>query len=275
MKRLCPTCGHRSVKCRWCAAADPEPEAVELDGPIVFVPQPPEWLGTPKRSIAVVTLAVGKEAKACLAVTRPFFERYAALKDADFVALDESFFVGHPQWPMSCKFGVSRVAQKYERIAYFDADVLLRPGHLCAFEAAGTADWAAVDEKPWHKEFSAGRYAAFLREHSLEHERWPFYFNAGVQVYGPKAAPWLLPPPFPVRADHCSEQSWVNWSVQRSGLKLLCLDRRCNWQNWTDWGFSTAPPDAALHWSGGGAGRKSRAEHMKEVADGCSQSVRA
>ncbi|HEX5102757.1 MAG TPA: hypothetical protein VFV87_03045, partial [Pirellulaceae bacterium] len=33
-------------------------------------------------------------------------------------------------------------------------------------------------------------------------------------------------------------------------IKVRLLDRRCNWQWWTDHNFKTAPPDAVLHFSG-------------------------
>ncbi len=50
--------------------------------------------------------------------------------------------------------------------------------------------------------------------------------------------------------DHCAEQNHTICALLGSGLPYKLLDRRANWQHWTDKGFEAAPDDAILHWSG-------------------------
>jgi hypothetical protein len=75
-----------------------------------------------------------------------------------------------------------------------------------------------------------------------------------------------LPPDKPMPVNHCSEQDHTNARLLDSGMKYRLLDRRANWQNWTDPGFLAAPHDAVLHFSGGGDMRRSRISDIRAFA---------
>lgn len=238
----------------------------------LMIPTPPVLDLRPRHFRALVTVAVGEEGQALLAASRAHMEAYARRVGADFVVLN---WPGHPAWPMSAKFMIARVLDHYDRIAYVDADILLRPGCVDLFSLCSEYEYGAVDELPWHRtQPRFGREKAYLKfrrqmgfapVHHL-----PWMLNCGVQVVPRSYQHLLLPPEGPIQPAHCAEQDLINARVLDGFLagevKVRLLDRRANHQNWTDPGFRAATPDAILHWSGSSRERVSRAERIKEWA---------
>jgi len=222
----------------------------------VTVPQPPAITLLPRSTRAVVTIATGDEAKRLLAVSEPYMRHFAARVGADFHVLD---WPGHPAWPMSAKFGIARVLDHYERVAYVDADVLLRPHCLNLFDLCEPDEFGAVDELPFHRAQPQHRreqsYLLFRKRMGFAGVPLPWYLNCGVMVIPRTCKRLLLPPERPMPKDHCAEQDHTNAQVLdaylRHEIRVRLLDRRANWQSWQDWGFKAAPKDACLHWSGG------------------------
>ncbi|HEY1189190.1 MAG TPA: hypothetical protein VGE74_16170 [Gemmata sp.] len=234
----------------------------------LVVPQPPALPLTPTRARALVTVVVGAEAQRCFAASGPLMRRYAERVGADVVVLD---WPGHPSWPMSSKFAIARALDHYERIAYVDADVLLRPGCVDLFAMCAPHEFGLCDELPWHRMSPRfGREAAYRKfraDMGFNHvPHLPWMANAGVMIVPRSHRELLLPPVGPMPVAHCAEQDHTNARLLDSGLPYRLLDRRCNWQNWTDPGFRAAPPDAVLHWSGAGGSRRDRAAEMERVA---------
>lgn len=236
----------------------------------IVVPQPPAIHLSPYCSRAIVTVVVGAEAEHCFAVSGPLMEAYSRRLGADLVV---SRWPGHRSWPMSSKFGIARVLDHYERIVYADADVLFRPGCLDLFEQCGADELGLVDELQHHRQNPRfGREAGYQRFRTEMGFRkitdLPWMPNCGVMVVPSSHKGLLLPPTKPIRPDHCAEQDHTAARLLDSGLPYRLLDRRCNWQNWTDHGFKSAPPEAVLHWSGAGGDRGSRVEQMRATSSG-------
>lgn len=256
-------------RCRGCKDFAPAPSP-PVEG--IVVPQPPAIAWNRRHPRALVTVVVGDEAERCFDASGPLMERYAREHDADLVVLD---WPGHPAWPMSAKFAIPRVLDAYERIAYVDADALLRPGCVDLFAACGPDEFGACDELPFHRrQPQHGRELGYLWLRRTmgfnEVAPVPWYLNLGVYVASRCHRELLLPPATPIKPGHCAEQDWVNarlldGSVAGS-VRVARIDRRCNWQNWTDPGFKAAPPDAVLHWSGAGGNRVARADDMARVS---------
>ena len=260
-----------------CTGCGPSCKGYEPDGepPIppgwVVVPQPPPLELYPRHKWAVVTVVVGEEAERCFAASAPLMRQFAVRVGADLVV---SKWPGHPDWPMSSKFGIAPVLDHYERILYVDADVLLRPGCVNPFEMCPANAMGVVDELQHHRQqVQYGREKGYVRFRRARGFRKlasvPWYFNAGVMVVPASHRELLLPPVGPMPAGHCSEQDHTNARLLDSGLPYCLLDRRCNWQNWTDWNWRAAPADAVLHWSGAGGERRNRAAEMRAVAEAC------
>lgn len=234
----------------------------------VTVPQPPPLDLQPTRPRALVTVVVGDEARACFASGGPHMARYAERVNADLVVLD---WPGAAAWPMSAKFAIGRVLDHYERIAHVDADVLLRPAAVNLFDLCAADELGIADELPHHRlnpafgrELAYQRFRATMGFARVPHLPW--YGNAGVMVVPRSHQALLMPPARPLPVGHCSEQDHTNAVLLDSGTPYRLIDRRGNWQSWTDHGFRAAPPDAVLHWSGAGKDRVSRAEQMRKWA---------
>jgi len=234
----------------------------------VIVPEPPPLHLTPKSDRALVTVVVGDRANDLFAVSGPYMRAYADRIGADFVILR---WPGHAAWPMSSKFAIPCVLDHYERIAYVDADVFIPPGAVNLFEMCEPDEFGACDEMAWHAQNT--QYRVLERHQELRRsmgypalDALPFYFNAGVMCVPKRYRDYLLPPTKPIRIDHVAEQDHTNARVADAFLagevKVKLLDRRCNWQWWTDQGFSNPLLDAVLHFSG----CNSRLKHMLETA---------
>lgn len=225
------------------------------------VPQPPPLDITRTSDIALVTVGAGGHAEQMLAITEPYMREYAARVAADFVKLD---WPGHPAWPMSAKFGIARALDHYHCIAYVDADVLLRPGCVNLFAQCKPWEMGIVDALPFHRQnprsTAEAEHQEFRRAMGFPAVDLPWYLNAGVMVVPKSHRELLLPPTTPMPNGFCSEQDHTNCRLLDSGMPYKLLDRRCNWQWWTDPDFVKAPPDAVLHFCGLRQGR------LKELA---------
>lgn len=240
--------------------------------PGIIVPQPPPLNLTPLHSRAVVTVVVGDEAEQCFATSGPYMRNYADEHGADFVVLR---WDGNPNWPMSAKFAIATALDHYERIAYVDADVLLRPGCFDLFDACNPDEFGAVDELAHHRSQPQHglekSHLQFRRDMGFRDVPYlPWYLNLGVMVVPKMYRDLLLPPTQPIVKSHAAEQDHTNAKLLDAFLdgkaKVRLIDRRANWQNWTDAGFKSATPDAILHWSGAGKNRVKRDVEMAEWA---------
>ncbi len=217
---------------------------------IPIPPVPPLAL-EPRSDRALVTVAVGAEATAMLAITRPFMEAYAQRLGIDFVVLD---WPGNPAWGMSTKFAIYRALEHYERIAYVDADVLMRPGcvdlfSLCEPTEFGICNELELQRKHFGDDRIAENYYHWQGKMGLPQVVQPFYLNTGVMV-APRSHAEILHPPATIFPGNLAEQEWFNYRLFHSALPARIMDRRGNWQHWTNKGFTEAPWDAILHFSG-------------------------
>lgn len=233
---------------------------------MIVVPQPPALDLTPASPRAVVTVATGAPGRELLDASGPAMRAFAARVGADFVVLD---WPGHESWPMSAKYAVGRVLDHYERILYADADVLFRDGCVDPFSLCPPDRIGLCDELPFHRtqpQHGLERsYVEFRRAfgfRDLPSGSVPWYANAGVAVIPKEARHLFLPPDFALPPTHLAEQHLLNARLLDGAFPVALLDRRCNWQNWTDWTWANAPDDAVLHWSGAGFGRRNRAAEI-------------
>lgn len=258
--------------CRACKIAARDQVVQDDQAGMVVVPEAPPLAIITRRDRALVTVGFGVNAQRMLAVTQPYMEAYARRVGADFVLLD---WPGHPRWPMSAKFGIWRVLEHYSRLAYVDADILLRETALNLFDACEEHEFGAVDNWPDIAEFDFSNikvgYKDFREEYGFKDAPIPWYLSAGVMVVPHHAARLLKRPTKPILATHYHEQHLVNARVLdaylSNELKVSLLDRRCNWQIWHDKKFATAPQEAILHWAGRAPdNRLGRVAEIHEVA---------
>lgn len=214
----------------------------------VIVPQPPALDLLPTRPRALVTVVVGEQFREVFRLTGPYMREYADRVDADLVVLD---WPGVPDWPLSAKFAVARTLDTYDRIAYVDADVLLRPTAVDLFDQCGPEEFGAYDELPDKPPADGADHLSKLALVRSDLGRHPVadhrYVNSGVFVCPQRYGPLLLPPAVPLTVHHGAEECFTNVQLADHGAEVRPLDRRANWMWWYD-RFAQAPPDAVLHW---------------------------
>lgn len=253
-------------------AAEPCPGCLgeeSFGGWLDIPPPPPLALPPPTAPRAVVTCAVGPEGRAMFAASRGHLTRYAEWVGADLVVLAD--YAGNTAYGPSCKFGMGRVLDYYDRIAFIDADALCRPGCLNVFDLCGEDEVGFVDE--WGRIGRAGqdrhrRFRADMGFRTAARVGW--YLNSGVLVW-PKRYQHLLAPPdrIPGKAGGAhwtAEQEWWSAVLLDAGAKVRLMDARANWQNWFDAGFRDQTPECILHWSGQGQPRRERVADIKRWA---------
>ncbi len=248
VEQRCAVCGkpvERPIESdKWVTVAEPEP--LRQSGV--------NWLNPTQN--ALVTVVSGQAAEALFGISGPLMEAYAKRLGVDFLVIDEHTGGSiHPDWPMSCKYNLARALDHYERIAYVDADVLLRPGCPDLFKVCQPDELGVVDELEDHLHRpSLGVLPGYQRIREgmgFEKRRvFPFYFNCGVMVVPRKYQHLVMPPTKPILVHQLSEQNHTNALALDSGANIRLIDRRCNWMHWIDTGFNYAPDNAILHFAG-------------------------
>jgi lipopolysaccharide biosynthesis glycosyltransferase len=221
---------------------------------------------------AVVTLAIGSEAQGWLARSGPRFSAYAAQFGYDFIAIVERKINYRLQWHKSRvnlhleKFQIGPMLDDYDRVIYFDADILLFSecpdlGAIVPPEALGVvADPSGIeswkrDEEMANMEKNFGKLANGAGP----------YFNAGVLVFSKAHRELLRFDPKKFCPGRWPDQTYLNYASAQLGLPRAYLDSRANFlpgnDGWNDsakrkaaWAAHYAGPDAKRAFFGDAAG---------------------
>lgn len=189
---------------------------------------------TPRSDRLVCTVAVGAKGEALLAATGPLMERYAAKVGADFYAVTGDPL--NPGYPLADKFRLHHLTPHYERLLFIDADALIHPDapDLFAEVPAGVAirDDAA---EAGNLQYLSAAYRRVAVGQMLQGDDRGRVLNSGVVLWGKDCPSVWATPLWPFPADlHVAEQCFVQANIERYGYGVHPLDRRWNYQWWTD-----------------------------------------
>jgi hypothetical protein len=215
--------------------------------------------GTSTASRALVTMAIGDEAAGWLELSGPRFEAYAQRQGMDYVAIREKRIRHRIQWRKGRvnlhleKFQLGPLLDRYERILYMDADILICPEcpdllRMVPQEALGVVE-------------DAGEADAYKRnEEMAEMERrfgplprpLPAYFNAGVLALSRAHRELLRFDPARLAPGRWPDQTYLNFRSAADGLPRHYLDRRANFLPGNhDWADAAIRRSAwAVHYAG-------------------------
>lgn len=225
-----------------------------------------------RKNHALVTVVAGQKAEEMFSVSGPLMHDYCDRHKLDLIVLNWS---GPPGWPMGSKFQIPRTLERYERIIYVDADVVLRPGVpnlLDVVDPDAIGLWSDLPDVLVKDYAFVAEYLRFRKLVGLQHEL-PFrledYWNTGVIVMGRKHAHYFSVPTQPIPTWHCSEQHWWVSQLIDQNAPVQSMPRAFNWQWWADPGFKNrpVPDDAVLHFSGWTGSHESRIKAMTEWAN--------
>lgn len=216
--------------------------------PVHFDPPPPLDL-TPRSSRAVVTAVTGDKGRDIFDISGPLLRRYAERCGADFVLLTPPHNV---RFPLASKWHVASVLEHYERIAFLDADIIVRESVPNIFDATDPAKFAACCELPEILRDYPGmieQYQQARLGQQMPRATVTRYINSGVYVASRQHREALATPQHACRVTHCIEQDYLNARLQYLNTPVQILPAKFNYQWWTNRNFDAAPGDAILHFS--------------------------
>lgn len=208
-------------------------------------------LTPPGKPLCVATLAVGAEAGELLALSGPRFAAYAGRVGADYRVLTGP----DSAYPLGYKFALARLLGVYERVIFFDADVVLAgdcpdlfralpPGRLAMHD-----DWEYLPRREW----LLSEYLNLIKSQGWTGLMPPeSCFNTGVVVASAAHRAAFERPAKPFPGTHTAEQSLVNLNIRRHRVPVTGINWELNWQWWADrgrrrtagvkiWHFASAP----------------------------------
>jgi len=176
---------------------------------------------------AILTIVAGEKYEKIWERTQPFFENYADKIGADLIVLSDAENMPSPHW---IKFAIYEFLKKdYDRVAFIDADILIRPDAPSLF-----------DEVPEDKFgiFNEGRFtprALCLYEvqsvYGINLPNWNNldYYNTGVMVVS-RAHRHIFSPVKDLKPLRHSfgEQTYLNYRIFDTGIEVAELPYKFN-----------------------------------------------
>lgn len=187
---------------------------------------------------AIVSAAFGNRYLKMASVTYPTMASYAKSVGAEFIPLKERRYPQVAgQWE---KLQLRDALDQYDRVIWFDSDVIVRPGAQDLFEMVGEETFGAWDEGP----SQSWDYAEFIDQWSKRTgvpTAYPgIHLNTGVIVFSKLHRPLFEDPPaFPT--DHhvqmLWDQGWINYRLAVLGLRWMNIGHWFNHMFITPYGY--------------------------------------
>lgn len=194
-----------------------------------YIPQP--MVLAPQSNRLVLTIAIGDQTKKLFEITGPLMRDYAQRCDADFLVLEDAT----QPWHMLEKFRLREVMEWYERIVYFDCDVIVRPDAPSLFDVVPRGmvglhnDWPHFTD--YTKQFRR-EWAELMASQGVTDECQERAFNTGVIVVDREHRPMYEPMPLPCPERWCHEQDWQQRNLFALGYPICELPLSLNHQYW-------------------------------------------
>jgi len=179
--------------------------------------------------LAVVTLGIGIEQ--LLMWSRPLFQQYAEKIGADFVTIATKT-INHPLCPMLEKYQLHDILGEYDRVAFFDTDILVSPRTPSLFDIVPFGKIGAVYDSPDNNEHNTNR------RHDIKGFQERFgdvgwkdgYINSGVVVLSDIHRPVYQYDPrlHEIKRRSFLEQGFTNYNIRKNKFEIHKLDRNFN-----------------------------------------------
>lgn len=190
-------------------------------------------IDAPRRPTCVVTLAAGPVGGALLRLSGPGFAEYAERIGSDYRVIAPA---NPGRYPLVWKWALGRFLAVYDRVIFFDADVLLERDAPNLFDVVPPTAFGAHDDwKLCHSlEWLRKEYRQLAED--IRHPLPPpaTCLNTGVMVLSRAHAGAFDPPGYDFHVTHCVEQNITNFNVQRLGFEVYRLPRVLSWLYYAD-----------------------------------------
>ncbi len=177
-----------------------------------------------EKTCLVLTIAIGLGYQTLAALTHPTLRAYAERIGADFqVITTPKVAVTSPHW---AKFEIAELLEKYERILYFDTDIIVRDDCPNLFDLVPDDCLGAFNEAPFVAR-SRELLIDVCRAYGVTLDTWDNrYFNSGVLVISRCHQELFIKPAH----EECNfyEQTYFNVKIALLGIKMFELPYQYN-----------------------------------------------
>ena len=177
---------------------------------------------------AILTIVSGDKFKAIWKRTEPFFNAYADKIGADLLVLKEvPETLPSPHW---AKFSIRELLKKkYDRIAFIDADILIRPDSPSIFDIVPEDQFGIFNEGLYMPRAVCIREV--MKVHKIELPTWDgkTYYNTGVMVASRQHRHiFSVNEEIKPLRNSFGEQTYLNMKIIGSGVKVFSLPFKFN-----------------------------------------------
>lgn len=180
-----------------------------------------------KRSdLAICVIPANREAMDQLDVTRNNILQYAKKCNADYIELtgDKA-----PEWPMSNKYRLKRVIEKYEHTLYLDCDVVVKKDCPNIYEELASDKVCFVNEWNIIKSSYDLLFKGLKEERSKALEEYPHLAknnrevqpNGGVMLFPKNLADRYSQPPLPYPKRWCFDQDYLLLNLEDDEFEII------------------------------------------------------
>lgn len=176
---------------------------------------------------AIISLVTGPEYLDLSKLTTPSMKAYAANIGADFRVFHRSV---HPRRNyLLDKPSVIRTAlEAYDRVAFLDADAIVRPDAPDIFAEVPETHIGGHDENESNLEFETSTHE-YLKQLGVDNPVVSYHINTGVLVVSRCHLEALQDPPHWGNAGRTAEQSWLCYRFTKLGTPIHKLAPEWNW----------------------------------------------
>lgn len=187
----------------------------------------------------LLSAAVGANGRKWLEITRPLMETYAAKCGAVFEAITD----GDENYPLGEKFRIAEYLGRYDRLVFFDADVVVAPDAPDLFDLVPSTHVGVRDDWPWmcveagvnvSRAWMDPEIRAIRKAADRPGPLVSTCYNTGVLVLSSQHAGLFDPPKVPLPKYHCTEQHWFNLNVLDQQPAVYELPWEMHWHPFID-----------------------------------------
>jgi hypothetical protein len=245
---ICSRITYGEQSCRYCRE-QLERSTNNVTSQGVYVPSRFAYRVKHKQSeLAIVTMAVGKQAMEIAAITLPRMRDYADACGADLhiITQDEC-----PGYPLANKFAAKAIVAKYSRTAWLDIDTWVADLDSNIFDAHQPGSVHMHRDLP-HSSIPdglKGSLNAVKQSQRISHQLTYHCLNSGVVVLDRKHAAVYDPPVYRIPTHHLSEQTWIEIQTQNKRAKVTPMATEWNTQYWFRDFLERVPTAKIIHFA--------------------------
>ncbi len=186
---------------------------------------------------AIVTIVSGDLYKKIWEISGPLFDAYASRIGAELVVFSNTSGLKIPNYK---KRDVGLLLEKYDRVAYIDADILIRQDAPSIFEVVPEDSLGAFEEGLFFPD-RASAMLSFASGHRGKTMSYPAldswlksgkYYNTGVMVCSKIHSQAFLDLDYEI--DNFAEQTFLNYNFHYHGYKIFNIHHKFNRMYWID-----------------------------------------